>query len=92
MLESTADAAALATVIELPDSGAAIASAVACSSRNMPVELHGEEPRESSVAGVGIPGRDEGMAPMAPHKGAPANQTEAIEHPPWLSNLIIATQ
>ena len=42
MLQATADAAALAGTIDLPDSGAAVASAVAYSDDNMPVAKYGE--------------------------------------------------
>ena len=50
MLEATADAAALAAVIDLPDKSVAIASAVAYSRGNIPVEQYGEVLKPEDVA------------------------------------------
>jgi len=49
MLQATADAAALAAVIDLPDENAAIASAVAYSSVNMPSAAYGDVLHPSDV-------------------------------------------
>jgi hypothetical protein len=49
VLESTAEAAALAAVIDLPDNGAAVAAAVAYSDRNAPVDRFGVVLRAEGV-------------------------------------------
>jgi hypothetical protein len=49
MLQATADASALAGVMELPDADAAVATAVAYSNNNMPFERYGEVLRTGDV-------------------------------------------
>ncbi len=68
MLQATADAAALAAVIDLPNEAAAVATAIAYSAGNMPDAMYGEvlQPSDVEVGAWGMANRsfeDGGVVP-----------------------------
>jgi hypothetical protein len=77
MLQATADAAALAAVIDLPDEATAVASAVAYSAGNMPNAMYGEvlQPGDVEIGAWDMPERSFDEGGLAPDPLDPTGGT-----------------